>query len=153
MQIKQEFKIDAEYFFVQTVVNWIGHCFRHQSHPIYLLLSLPLDGRLVELRARGAETPLSNSMLANFLALVDVGLEVEFPTSGRPAVRGASGHAFRWGAGWYGQIRDGGVGWDFDRSTESEVSERVRILLKLFQRHRAPRVLALEDAALPLEDG
>ena len=44
--------------------------------------------------------------LANLLALFDVGLEVVFPSSGRLGVRGASGHAFRWGEGWLGPIRD-----------------------------------------------
>ena len=145
MHIRRSFDIDVESFFVQTVVNWLGHCFRHKSQPVSLLLSLPLDGRLSGLRARGSETPLSNSALASWLALFDVGLDIEFPVSGRPNVRGSSGYAFRWGEGWFGQIRDGGVGWDFERSAESDVAKRVQILLKLFSRSRAPRTLAIED--------
>jgi len=146
--VKRELNIDAEHFFVQTVVRWLGHCFRHPDHPISLLLSLPLDGRLAIYRSRGSQTPLSNSALASWLSYFDVGLDVEFPVSGRPAIRGASGYAFRWGEGWFGQIRDGGVGWRFERSADSEVSERVQILLKLFQRSRPPRALAIEDGPL-----
>ena len=58
---------------------------------------------------------------------------------------------FSLGAGWFGQIRDGGVGWRFERSASAEVNERVQILLKLFQRSRASTQLALEDAPLALE--
>ena len=105
--IKREYDIDVEYFYVQTVVNWLGHCFRHNSHPISKLLSLPLDGRLSELRSRGVETQISLFALGSWLNLVDVGLDVEFPISD---IRGSSGYAFRWGAGWFGQIRDGCVG-------------------------------------------
>ena len=111
--IKSEFCINVQYFFIERVVSWVGHCFRHPSHPISKLLSLPLDGRLADLRSRGTETPLSFSALAFWNRLVDVGLDVAFPSSGRPAVRGSSGAVIRWGEGWLGPIRDGGVGWDF----------------------------------------
>ena len=91
VSIKQAFSIDAEAFHVQVVVSWLGHCFRHPDHPISLLLSLPLDGRLTTLRSRGAETPLSNFALSSWLSFLDVGLDGDFPSSGRPGVRGASG--------------------------------------------------------------
>ena len=84
--------------------------------------------------------------LGSWLNLVDVGLNVDFLVSGRPNVRGSSGHAFRWGAGWFGQIRDGGVGWNFERNARTEVAERAQILLRLFQCNRRSRQLAIEDA-------
>ena len=83
-QIKSEFDIDVEYFYVQMVVNWLGHCFRHSSHLISKLLSLPVDGRLSELRSRGVETPLSFFALGSWLNLVEVGLHVDIAISGRP---------------------------------------------------------------------
>ena len=84
--------------------------------------------------------------------MTEVGLDIDFPVSGRPDTRGTSGNAIRWGAGWFGPMRDGGVGWDFDRGAESEVAERVRILMRLFERSRASRTLALEDCSLPLSN-
>ena len=150
--VQSEFKIDLQVFFVQTVVKWLGHCFRHCHQPITLLLSLPLDGRLAELRSCGSETPLSFSALASWLNLTEVGLDVDFPVSGRPDTRGTSGNAIRWGAGWFGPIRDGGVGWEFDRGAEAEVAERVRILMRLFQKSRAGSTLAVEDSPLPISN-
>ena len=79
--------------------------------------------------------------------------------AGRPAVRGQSGYAFRWGEGWLGPIRDGGVGWNFERTALPDINQRVQILMKLFEKRRAEQ-LALEDAdmhavdvVLPLQDG
>ena len=144
--IRSQFEIDVEFFYVQTVVNWLGHCFRHSLQPIFSLLSLPLDGRLAGLRSAGPQTLISDTSVANWLALFDAGLEVVFPSSGRLGVRGASGHAFRWGEGWFGPTRDGGVGWSFERSDIPEAHKRVRILLKLFQRN-SRSTLALEDAS------
>ena len=56
--------------------------------------------------------------------LTQVGLDVDLSLSGRPRVRGASGQAIRWEAGWFGQIRDGGVGLCFDRNDRQEVTIR-----------------------------
>ena len=127
---------------------WVIHCFRHCSHPITQLLSLPLDGRLRTLRSRGSASEVSNSALSAFLSFVNVGLEVDFPIAGRPSVRGESGFAFRWGEGWFGPIRDGGVGWDFDRGAEAEVDTRTHILIRLFKKQRVDASLALQDRRL-----
>ena len=108
--------------------------------------SLPLDGRLATLRARGAERPLSLASASSWLSLTQLGIDVALPFSGRPGVRGAPGQFIGWGEGWFGQIRDGGVGWNFDRSDSQEVATRTHILLKLFRKSRADCVLALEDA-------
>ena len=82
-----------------------------------------------------------------------VGLDVDLPLSGRPRVRGASGQAIRWGAGWFGQIRDGGVGWCFDRNDGHQVTIRTQMILKLFRRARNERARALEDVVIPICDG
>ena len=80
-------------------------------------------------------------------------LEHDLPYSGRPGVRGASGQAIRWVAGWFGQIRDGGVGWCFDRDDGHEVTIRTQMLLKLFRRARTESALALENVVVPICDG
>ena len=72
--------------------------------------------------------------------------------SGRPGIRGTSGNAIRWGAGWFGPIRDGGVGWEVDQGAEPEIARRVQILLRLFKRSRASPNLALEDSAFPISN-
>ena len=115
---------------------------------ISLLYSLPLDGRLAALRSQGAERPLSLFAANSWLSLTQVGLDIELPFSGRPGVRGASGQAIRWGAGWFGQIRDGGVGWKFDRMDGQEVTLRTQMLLKLFRQARAETARALVDVTL-----
>ena len=80
-----------------------------------------------------------------------VGLEVDFPTAGRPQVRGESGFAFRWGEGWFGPVRDGGVGWSFERNAEPEISKRVSILIRLFRAERAHVAQpALSDSMLAI---
>ena len=89
----------------------------------------------------------------SWLNLTQLGLDVELPFSGRPGVRGASGQAFQWGAGWFEQIRDGGVGWSFDRSDGQEVAIRTQMLLKLFRRARADSAPALQNVAYPICDG
>ena len=78
--------------------------------------------------------------------------DIEFPVSGRPGIRGTSGNAIRWGAGWFGPIREGGVGWVFDRGAESEVAKRVQILLRVFKRNRSAPDFALEDRRLPISN-
>ena len=147
--IKSQHKCHVDLFYVQTVVKWVGHCFRHPLHPISQLLSLPLDGRLNDLRSSGTETPVSNASDWAWRALRAVGLDVDFPVSGRPAVRGASGFVFRWGEGWFGPIRDGGVGWHFERTAKLEVDRRVQILLRLFSKSGGSQ-LSLANGALAL---
>ena len=107
---KADFSICLHHFFVRTVVKWLGHCFRHHSQPVSALMSLPLDGRLADIRARGSQTDVSQSARSFWSLLSDVGLNLDFPVTGRLAVRGQSGYAFRWGEGWLGPIRDGRVG-------------------------------------------
>ena len=116
------------------------------------LRSLPLDGRLWTLRSRSSASEPSQSALAGFLFLINAGLNVDYPTAGRPSVRGESGFAFRWGEGWFRPIRGGGVGWSFDPGAEAEVSKRTHILIRLFKRSRADAPLALDDQLLQIAD-
>ena len=76
-----------------------------------------------------------------------VGLQVDYPAVGRPVVRGQSGFAFRWEDGWFETIRDGGVGWEFERNDEAAIMERVRILMRLYRPARNDEQLALASHA------
>ena len=88
-----------------------------------------------------------------WLNLSQVGLDADLRSSGRPRVCGASGQAIRWGAGWFGQIRDGGVGWCFDRNDGQEVTLRTQMILKLVRKARNESALALEDVVILICDG
>ena len=152
MHVKCQFDICVQSFFARTIVQWCGHCFRHSDHPVTKLLSLPLDGRLSELRSRGNANTLAESAIAFWRTLSSVGLQVDFPIAGRPGVRGESGFPFRWGEGWFGPVRDGGVGWNFERNAKPEVDQRVRILIRLFQAERSHLTQpALQDSMLAIE--
>lgn len=83
-----------------------------------------------------------------------VGLNVELPLAGRLDVTGHSGFAFRWGAGWFEAIRDGGVAWSFERSAEQDVQKRVDILIQLLRGVRNRRsLLPLQDLVLAIAGG
>ena len=103
-QIRSEYNIDTQIFFVRTVVRWLGHCFRHCLPEVILLLRFTLEERLAQLRSSDSETPRSASAVSAWLDLIDVGLGVDFPASGWPGVRGSSGKAIRWRAGWFGRL-------------------------------------------------
>ena len=78
-------------------------------------------------------------------------MQVDPPIAGRLGVRGHSGHPFRWGEGWFEALRDGGVGWEFERNDDAEIVKRIDILTQLFKRDRS-RTLALADEVLQLQD-
>ena len=149
-QIKSSFDICVLIFFTKTIVRWCGHCFRHQDHAIAQLLSLPLAERLRLLRSRGVVSELTQSAVSFWNSLSTLGLQVDRPIGGRPAVRGQSGFAFRWGEGWFEPIRDGGVGWIFNRNDEDEIVQRANILMRLYRPARNDEPLAIQDHALEL---
>ena len=75
-----------------------------------------------------------------------VGVRVDDVVAGRPDVRGHSGYVFRWGEGWFEEIRDGGLGWKFERDDTSAIDNRVKLLLDLFRRsHNSFALPALSD--------
>ena len=41
MQIRTDFNIDTELFYVQTVVRWLGHCFQHPPTNFFTFKSSP----------------------------------------------------------------------------------------------------------------
>ncbi len=53
--------------------------------------------------------------------LMHVGINMGPLIAGRPNVRGHSGYVFRWGEGWFEEIRDGGPGWLFQKDDKSAV--------------------------------
>ena len=145
--VQSEFKMCLSTYFCKSLVSYLGHCFRHSDHPVSGLLSLPLKGRLTDLRLQGRRSVPSGVAQAGFEALVNLGLEVGQLITGRPAIRGFSGPAVRWGEGWFEEFRDGGLGWTFAKTDRAAVDERVSKLLELFRPvSRLPRV---EDQSQP----
>ena len=59
--------------------------------------------------------------------------------AGRLDVRGDVGAVIRWGEGWFFEVRDGGLGWLFDKNDQASIDERVEILIKLF--HKKTNIL------------
>ena len=53
--------------------------------------------------------------------------------AGRLAVRGHSGYVFRWGEGWFEEVRDGELGWAFQKEDRPAIDSRVQILLELYK--------------------
>ena len=65
--------------------------------------------------------------------LRSLGIQLGALIAGRPNVRGQSGYVFRWGEGWFEEIRDAGPGWNFEREDKSAVDLRVNLLLDIFR--------------------
>ena len=100
--IKSNHNICLHDFYARVVVKWLGHCFRHVAHPVTRLLSLPLDGRLAELRMQGVRGEVSAAAWSIFESLTNLGVEVEPPVSGSLSARGQPAYPIRWGEGWFG---------------------------------------------------
>ena len=65
--------------------------------------------------------------------------------AGRPDVRGHSGYVFRWGEGWFEEVRDGGPGWNFQKDDKAAIKVRIDLLLDLFRRRQNFMMPALMD--------
>ena len=63
--------------------------------------------------------------------------------AGRPDVRGQSGYVFRWGEGWFEEIRDGGPGWNFEKEDRSAIDYRIKLLLDIYRHRRGSGLPAL----------
>jgi len=146
-----EFNICVHTFYCKCVVSYVGHCFRHGSHPISKLLSLPLAERLSSLRLRSRRMP-SDSAQAAHQALTDVGIRLGGLIAGRPRVRSQSGFVFRWGEGWFEELREGGPGWRFERNDKSAIELRVNLLLDIFRPRRRSGLHALSNLMQPISD-
>ena len=149
--LKTSHDICVQHYFVKTIVSWLGHCFRHPNHLVSKLLSLPLDGRLTEHRLLSGRSLVSEVSLRVSEFFSDFGVQVEPELSGPLNLRNHPGRPFRWGQGWFGAIRDGGVGWRFSKDDKDAIAERVCILSKLFGKVRPERQLAIMDEQLSLE--
>ena len=112
------------------------------SHPISKLFSLPLAGRLSSLRFERRRDPSGTASVAREV-LNNLGISVGTLIAGRPDVRGHSGYVFRWGEGWFEEIRDGGPGWIFEREDTSAIETRVNLLLDVFTPRRRSGLPAL----------
>ena len=74
--------------------------------------------------------------------------------AGRPAVRSQSGYVFRWGEGWFEEIRDGGPGWKFQRDDKSAIDVRTNLLIDVYgRRHRSGLPALLNSMQLSISDG
>ena len=76
--------------------------------------------------------------MLNFL-----GVQVGDIIAGRLDSRGQTGYVFRWGEGWFEEIRDGGPGWKFNRDDRSAVDLRVKLLLDIFRSRQRSGLPAL----------
>ena len=116
-------------------------------------MSLHSQERLTSLRLTGRRSEVSSSQWRHFNLLHEIGLGGDPPVGGFPLVRGQSGCVFRWGEGWFAEIRER-VGWDIARNDKPEISTRVDLLLRLFRRSRVARAIEpLCHAPLAIEDG
>ena len=148
--VQNDFHVCVSSFFCKSLVKFLGHCFRHLDHPISKLLSLPLRGRLTDLRIQGRRSVPSSSAQVAFDNLLELGLEVGQLITGRPCIRGDNGCALRWGEGWFEEVRDGGVGWSFTKEDTAAIDHRMEVLLSLFRREsRLPRLGDVSPLALP----
>ena len=68
--------------------------------------------------------------------LRNLGVRLGPLVAGRLDVRGQTGYIFRWGEGWFEEIREGDPGWKFERDDVSAVEVRVNLLLDLFRPRR-----------------
>lgn len=143
-RVQSEFKVCVHTFYCKCIVSYIGHCFRHRQHPIAKLFSLPLAGRLTSLRLESRRLPSQTAEMANQL-LRSVGISVGPLVAGRLDVRSQSGYVFRWGEGWFEEIRDGGPGWIFERDDTSAIQIRVNLLLDLFRPRQRSGLPALTN--------
>ena len=112
-----------------------------------------MRGRLTTLRITGRRSEVPESQWQLFSFLQSLGIEGDPPIGGFPQVRGHTGYVFRWGEGWFEEVRDS-VGWDIPRKDTPQIKKRVEILMRLFKRPRITETLhALDDASLAIEDG
>ena len=149
-RVKEEYGIEVQNLFVETVVRRLGHVFRHAT-PLRNLYSLPLAERLASRRLQQGSGVVSEMRLSLFHSLRTLGIDVQDPVGGRPGVRGHSGYVHRWGDPWFESIRDD-IGWNFDKLDTDAIGERVQLLMKLLERPRST-LEAIRDAVLPIEDG
>ena len=141
-RVQSEFKVCVQRYYCKCVVSYVGHCFRHSSHPISKLLSLPFAERLTSLRLRNRRLPSETAQVAmDFLRFL--GITPGPLVAGRPNVRGHSGYVFRWGEGWFEEFRDGPPGWRFNRDDEAAIDARTNLLLDMFRRRRESGLPAL----------
>ena len=152
--VKANLNICVQTFYAKCIVRFLGHAFRHVTHPFTQLLSLPLPGRLASLRSHGRESAASDLAQTTFSFLSHLGFSLDPPTAGPLNIRGHSGYVCRWGEGWFWVIKDGGPGWSFEKTDEAAINFRIQLLLDMFAKSRSSLPNFLVDfAPLPLEDG
>ena len=117
LRVKSSLNLCVQNYFCKRLVSYVGHCFRHTDQPIAKLLSLDFPSRLTNLRLQRQRGVPSNLALRQHTVLELLGLQLGELVTGRLDSRGHSGFVFRWGAGWFWEIRDGGVGWPFENIT------------------------------------
>ena len=84
--------------------------------------------------------------------MLDFGFNLGQLVTGRPATRGQSGCALRWGSGWFEEFRDSGPGWSFSKDDRAAISARVDLIISLFDRDsRLPRLQDDILLALPFQ--
>ena len=94
----------------------------------------------------------SSSAEAARSVLSSLGLRLGTLIAGRPNVRGQSGYVFRWGEGWFEEIRDGGPGWKFRREDKSAIEYRVSLLLDVYRPRQRPGLPPLMNLLQAISD-
>ena len=152
-RVQERFNCCVQTFYCKSVVAYLGHCFRHLGHPVTKLLSLPLFERLENLRLQGRRSEPSSIAQEARSFLSDAGLNLSQLVGGLPNIRGHSGMPFRWGNLCFFEIRDGGLGWNFEKTDKESVKSRTDLLMEmLWFRFRRSALPQLEDLILPLTD-
>ena len=150
-RVQEHYRICVQTFFCHSIVQYLGLCFRHIEIPISRLLSLPLEGRLGALRSQHGRAESSDTAQAHRSILSNLGIQLGELIAGRLDVRRQTGYIFRWGSGWFSEIRDSGPGWVIPRKDKDAILVRVQLLLDIFRpRSNLPQ---LADVVLPIEDG
>ena len=149
--LKTELNILVQTLYARRAVKFVGHTFRHPNHQLFVLLSLPLPRRFTSLRLLGRGGVASDSAQSLHDFLSHIGVDIQPLVVGRLGVRGQSGHVFRWGEGWFWELRDGGPGWSFQKHDEDAITFRTDLLVEIFRRKPSalPRMVA-DVPMLPL---
>ena len=148
-RVREQYDACIQSFFCGSIVRYVGHTFRHANHAVCQLLSLPLQGRLTQLRLQGRRRVPSETAQANRNLFVDLGIHISEAIAGSLDVRGHAGPVFRWGDGWFWELGDNGPGWRFAKDDKAAIACRINLLLNLFRRKRDDPILAIADALAP----
>ena len=107
---------------------------------------------MASLRLQGPRLAPSGSAQTFRDRLLNLGIQVDAVIAGRPDIRGHTGFVFRWGCGWFSEMRDSGPGWDFERNDKAGIGLRADFILQLFRQRSSLAQLAIANGHLAIMD-